>query len=221
MNHLKLQAQKLRDAGYSYNMINSKLGVSKSTLSNWFRDRQFIPNREVLKRIQYGPIKSAERSHNRKVKEIEELLKVGSQEVGNLTKRDLWFLGLGVYIGEGTKSYDNIRVINADPLVIKLALKWFRDIIGLSDKNITIRLHLYPDNNPNVCMNFWQNITKLPRTNFQKNQVDRRGNKSVTKNRKLPFGTAHIIIKANGEPQYGVKLFRRIKGWIHGALSQV
>ncbi len=221
MNKGKLQAQNLRDIGYSYNMIQAKLGISKSTLSNWFRDRPFTPNHEVLNRIQYGPIKSAERSHNQKVKEIEELLKVGVKEIGSLTKRDLWLLGLGVYIGEGTKSYDSIRLANADPMVIKLAIKWFKNIIGISNKNISIRLHLYPDNNEQVCVKYWQSVTGLPLDSFYKVYIDRRENKIKVKRKKLPFGTAHITIRANGNKDYGVRLSRRMMGWMQGVLSQV
>ena len=201
-------------------MISAKLGVSKSTLSNWFRDRTFTPNVEVLDRIYHGPIKSAERSHNRKVKEINELLKAGAKELGSLSKRDLWLLGLGVYIGEGTKDHDIIRVINADPAVIRLSIRWFKEVVGLPEDNFAIRLHLYPDNNIQESIRFWQKETGLLHTNFQKVQIDHRENKKFLKRKKLPFGTAHITIKANGNPVFGVKLFRRIKGWMHGALSQ-
>lgn len=221
MNKGKLHAQNLRDAGYSYNMIQEKLGISKSTLSNWFRDRPFTPNRQVLNRIQYGPIKSAEKSHNKKVTEIEELLKIGVSEVGKLTKRDLWLLGLGIYIGEGTKSFDNVRLANADPMVIKVAIRWFKEVIGLSNKNISIRLHLYPDTKEQVCVKYWQNITKLPKQSFYKSHIDNREGKSKVKRNKLPFGTAHIIIRANGNKDYGVRLSRLIKGWIQGVVFQV
>ena len=124
MNNLRKHAQTLRDMGYSYNMINLKLGIAKSTLSNWFKDKPFIPNKDVLQRIQYGPIKAAERSHNKKVAEINNLLNIGIKEVGTLNRRDLWLLGIGLYIGEGTKTYENVRIINSDPAVIKLAVKW-------------------------------------------------------------------------------------------------
>lgn len=221
MNRLRIKAEKLRDNGYSYNMIAVELGIAKSTLSNWFSDKPFVPNREVLKRIQYGPIKSAERAHNKKVREIETLLKVGAKELGSLNKRDLWLLGLGVYIGEGSKTHDNVRIINADPMVIKLSLKWFRDIIGLSNDNISIRLHLYPDNNQRACVKFWKQATLLPVKNFEKIQIDRRLGKANIRKNKLPFGTAHISIRARGNNIFGVKLSRRIKGWMHGAFSQI
>jgi len=202
-------------------MIATKLGIAKSTLSNWFSGRLFRPNQKVLKRIQYGPIKSAERAHNKKVKEIETLLKVGAEELGSLSKRDLWLLGLGVYIGEGSKTHDMIRIANADPIVIKLAIKWFKEVVGVTDGNIGIRLHLYPDNIEKDCIKYWQGVTQLSTKNFYKVYIDRRNDKIGLKKNKLPFGTAHLIIKASGNSAFGVKLSRRIKGWMHGAFSQI
>ncbi|MDP1689093.1 MAG: hypothetical protein Q8L47_03100, partial [bacterium] len=201
-------------------MISNKLDISKSTLSNWFRDRKFVPNQKVLNRIQYGPLKVATQNHNRKVEEIKKLNEIGSKEIGALSHRDLWLLGLGLYIGEGSKSHEHIRIINSDPDVIKLSIKWFKEICNSSDENITIMIHLYPDNNIQKSLKFWRSVTGLPKTNFRKTQVDRRENKSQIKKGKLPHGTAHITIVSNGDPEKGVRLYRRIGGWMMGALSQ-
>ncbi len=217
---LRTEAEKLRDAGHSYNMIHEKLRISKSTLSEWFKNRPFTPNKAVLRRIQYGPIKSAEKSHNKKVAEVIALGQKGAKEIGILSNRDLQMLGLGLYIGEGSKTHEIVRIINADPNVIRLAIKWFKETLGLADDNITIALHLYPDNNAQECLAFWQKTTKLPPKNFRKTQVDRRQNKSPIKRAKLPYGTAHITIISKGNPDNGVRLHRRLTGWIHGALSQ-
>ena len=216
---MKEKAQTLRDRGYSYNMIYAKLGVSKSTLSNWFRDRPFTPNKEVLRRTQYASIKSAEKSHNKKVAEIHKLLTVGVKEIGALNKRDLWLLGVGLYLGEGTKTYENVRIINSDPKIIKLSIKWFKEICGVSDNNITVTLHVYPDNSVKECIEFWMKITGLPSKNFKKTQIDIRKDKSIIRKKKLLFGTAHINIICNGNPNYGVRLHRRIMGWISGVLG--
>lgn len=216
----RMRAQKMRDAGFSYNMIHDTLGVAKSTLSTWFKNRPFTPNRKVLRRIQYGPIKSAEQRHNEKVAAIQRLGAEGAREIGKLTRRDLWLVGLGLYIGEGSKSYETIRIINSDPGVIKLALKWFRETCGVENKNVSIAIHLYPDNNVGQCLRYWSKITKLPLKNFGKTQIDTRMNKSTLKRRKLPYGTAHITILRRDNPELGVRLYRRLGGWITGVLSQ-
>jgi hypothetical protein len=220
-NRQKEKAFELRKNGFSYNMITSELSVAKSTLSAWFKNEPFSPNKEVLKRIQYGPMKSAEKRHNKKVLEIETLKQKGKEEIGNLSKRDLWFLGLGLYIGEGSKTYETVRIINSDPTVIKLALKWFREVCNLDEENITIAIHLYPDNNKQKCLKFWSKTTDLPLKNFRKTQIDTRENKSNLKKRKLPYGTAHITIVSKGVAEKGVKLHRKISGWMYGALSQM
>ena len=221
MNTLRREAEQLRDQGYSYNMISEKLGVAKSTMSYWFRDRPFIPNRQVIERIKYGPIKSGALKHNRRVKEIEKLKNMGIREVGKLSDRDLWMVGLGLYIGEGSKTTEAVRIINSDPAVITIGIRWLKEICGLSDDNLAIILHIYPDTDEVECLSFWQKVTGLSRGNFRKSVVDRRLNKKLSNKHKLPYGTAHMYVVSNGDPSKGVALFRRINGWIFGALNQV
>lgn len=221
MHKLRDEAEKLRDQGYSYALINQKLGISKGTLSYWFKDKPFTPNEEVNDRIKSGPLKVGIKSHNRRVKEINELKDTGAQEVGKLTKRDLWMLGLGLYIGEGSKTVETIRIINSDPKVIATSIRWLKEVCGLANENITIALHIYPDNNEAECKKYWQKVTGLPENNFRKTQVDRRINKKHTKRGKLPYGTAHLTVISNGDPNKGVRLYRKVNGWITGALQQI
>ena len=47
-------------------------------------------------------------------------------------------LGLGLYIGEGGKTDGLIRIINSDPKVIKLAIKWFKFSFGIKTENIKV-----------------------------------------------------------------------------------
>ena len=220
INLYKKAAFELRSKGYSYNLIHQKLGISKSTLSDWFKELPYTPNSAVLKRIKFGPIKSAEKSHNQKVQNVIATREIGAKEIGQLSKRDLWMLGLGLYIGEGTKSYEITRIINSNPEVIKLAISWFINTCSLDIKNITIALHIYPDNDESDCIEFWQKQTGLPRANFRKTQIDLRKDKKAIKKQKLPYGTAHITIVSNGDPEKGVKLHRRIEGWMLGSLKQ-
>ena len=201
-------------------MIHEAIGVSKSTMSSWFKDKSFTPNYEAVKRTQYGPLKSGQESHNKRVKEIERLRKKGIEELGLVSKRDLWLLGLGLYIGEGGKTIESVRLVNSDPVVITLAIKWLREICGLSIDNLVISLHLYPDTDEKKAIAYWQLVTGLSRNNFLKSSVDGRMDKKVNKKGKLPHGTVHLRVRSNQDPEKGVKLFRRIEGWVAGALSQ-
>jgi len=220
MNERKEKAIKLRKKGYSYNMISEKLEISKSTLGCWFKEMPFTPNKYVIERIKKGPFKSGQIKHNQRVENIAEIKRLAREELGTITKRDLWILGLGLYIGEGSKAYETVQIINSDPGIIKLAIKWFKDICGLTDDHITIVMHLYPDNDERKCIDYWRKITRLPAKQFRKTQIDKRINKSNNKKRKLPYGTVLLSIISNGNPNFGVNLHRRIIGWIENCLNQ-
>lgn len=131
--HSKEKAIKLRKAGWSYNIIQERLGVSKSTLSNWLKWLAYVPNDEVRKRIKEGPLKSVIARSERKVRSIRDTKFATAKELGKLTNRDLWMMGLGLYMGEGSKTHENIRVINSDPNIIKVAISWFRYSCGILD----------------------------------------------------------------------------------------
>lgn len=221
MNELRAKAEKMRDAGYSYRMISEALGVAKSTMNYWFKDRPFTPNDEVLKRIKAGPLKSGIIKHQKRLEETSSLKAAGIAEVGELSKRDLWMLGLGLYIGEGAKTIEAIRISNSDPAVLTVAIKWLRECCGLSDENFSIRLHLYPDNNVEDSILYWQAVTRLPRERFLKVHIDRRESKKQSNRGKLPYGTAHLSVVSRGDPNKGVRLYRKLCGWMAGALGQI
>lgn len=219
--NIKEKAIALRKKGYSYGMILDEIDVSKSTLSSWFKDIPFIPNKEFITRVKRGFFKSGQIRHNQRVASIKKIKSLAKVELGKISERDLWMLGIGLYIGEGSKAYEMIRVINSDPKVIKLAIKWFINICDLKIENVGITLHLYPDNDIKKCVQYWSKATNIPEQQFRKTQVDRRINKSIKKNRMLPYGTAHVSIVSNGNSDFGVNLHRRIMGWIENSLRQI
>jgi len=218
---LKEKAVNYRKQGYSYNMISQELGLAKSTLSDWLRKVPYNPSEEVKRRIKLGHIKTAQFRHNQRVTDIEIMKKLAKKELGILTKRDLWLLGIGLYLGEGSKLYERIRIINSDPEIIKLAVKWFREICNLKNENLIPTVHLYPDNNVKETINYWSKIMSIPQEQFAKTQIDRRNNKSSKKKRKLPYGTLHLQIKSCNKKEFGRHLHRRIMGWIESCLNQI
>ena len=212
----KQRAVELRRKGMSYGLISAQLGVSKSTLSNWLKDLPYTPNKQVLDRISRGQGTYGLRRRQMRIDEISKLKAQGISEVGKVSKRDLWMIGLGLWIGEGSKTMEQIRLVNSDPRVVCLFISWLREICELQDENITIAIHLYPDSDELSSMKYWMNITKLPKKQFRKTQIDRRLDKKQSKIGKTPHGTLHITVASNRNPEKGVKLYRRMMGWISG-----
>lgn len=220
VNSLKQDAINLRNQGYSYNLIKAKLGVPKSTLSNWLVEIPFQPNQEVITRIRDANMTLVRKKLKDKFDTWDRIKIEAAKEVGSVEKRDLFMLGLGVYIGEGSKGFGNVKIINSDPQIINLAIRWFNQICNVPLDNFTLAIHLYPDNDVDETLKFWSNITGVPLSQFHKVQIDRRINKSKLRKKKLPYGTAHLAVKANGNPLYGVQLSRRILAWIDCATKE-
>ncbi len=218
---LKEQAIYYRKKGYSYNMIRGKIGVNKSTLSNWLAKIPFSPNKELIKRIGLAKLKSASFKHRQKINEIEEMRILAKKELGQMTKRDLWFLGIGLYLGEGSKAYEQTRFSNSNPEMIKIAIKWFREICKLKDENFSPAIHCYPDNDIEDTLNYWSKVTGIHKKQFAPIYIDRRTNKLTVKKKTLPYGTMHLCIRSYGKKEFGRRLHRRIMGWIKSSLDQI
>lgn len=221
MNLLKEKAIKLRAAGYSYRMIGERLDVSKSTLSNWLTNIPFEPNAEVIQKVGHARLKSALWKQKQKFESMKKAKEDAVKDIGTLSKRDLFLLGIGLYLGEGEKAFPNVRIVNSDPGIVRLAVRWLRDACGAEKENLKPSVHIYPDNDIPHVLKFWSRVTGIPVSRFGKTIIDQRKNKSALKKRKLPYGTLHLRIVSNRVPRLGVYLHRKILAWIEKCIEQV
>jgi len=200
----------LRKGGYSYSDIQKMTGVSKSTLSGWLSGLEYRPNKIVQDRMIKARYFSSLAKTRIKNESILRANKEAKDEIGNYSDRELLFVGLGVYMGEGTKTKGVVRIINSDPKIIRLMISWFRDVFGIKINNLRLRMHIYPDINESVAMKYWSAQTGLKKEQFMKTQVDFRANKSLKNKGRLPYGTVQLSIKADGNKDWGVFLSRKI-----------
>jgi hypothetical protein len=215
----KNEAIKLRKEGFSYADISSKLKIAKSTLSDWLKEVVFIPNDLVIKRVE---------ENNRKISQIKRVDKMNSvlkadqyakESIGVLSERDIFILGLGIYIGEGSKTGDCIRIANSDPRIIRFTMKWFKICFGLSDSNFKVRIHMYPDNNEDDVIEFWMKMLNIKKEAFYRSLFDNRLNKKRKNKNILPYGTAHLSIVSDGNKDIGTLLHRKILASIDSVLK--
>ena len=202
-------------------MISQRLGVGKGTLSAWLREVPYTPNQAVIARIRAGPAKAAVMKQRVRFQQILALKAQGQKEIGQLSERDLLLLGLGLYMGEGSKLYEEVRIVNSDPQIIRVAMQWLRRSCGIPRRNFVVAVHVYPDSSPGASVRYWARITGVPRGQFERVQVDRRLDKSNRKRRRLPYGTAHVKVYSRGDHRFGVALHRRIIGWIEAAYKNL
>jgi len=129
-------------------------------------------------------------------------------------------LGIGLYLGEGSKVFETVTISNSDPKVIKLAIAWLYKACGVRKRNLHLRVHLYPDNNVENVLAFWSGETQIPLSQFGKTIIDIRKNKLKQNRRKLPYGTVHLKIRSGGVKDLGIYLHRKIMAWIDNCFKQ-
>ena len=213
------QVFSLRQQGYSYNIISARTGISKGTLSDWLSEVEYIPNAEVLGRIGRARTAAVVAQRQKKLQSIEKAHRMAIGDIGSVSKRDLLMVGLGVYIGEGSKTGGITRIVNSNPLIIRLTLRWLKEVFGVPSKSFKVRINLYPDNNIKETLRHWSKQLNIPLEQFQETYVDTRTGKKMFKKGKLPYGTAHVTVQSMGRPEHGVFLQRRINAWIEKVMK--
>ena len=141
----KTKAIHLRKLGKSYSEIGKKISVSKSTLSLWLRDIDLTDIQlKRLKGRQKSGLSGGKANHEKRIQKTKKIIEESRKEAKNLLKKPLFLLGLMLYWAEGDKSEERERVkfSNSDPLMIKLMIKWFRDICKIPEKKLKIALHI-------------------------------------------------------------------------------
>ena len=168
-------AIKLRKQGKTYGQIKKKLGISKSTLSDWLS--KYPLSQEQLNFLKQN------RKYNRQVA-IEKtiIVKQKKREVRiqstyreqqkywvSLSQRELELAGIFLYWGEGNKRLDgSVFLNNTDPKVMKFALYWYINGLKIPKEKIKVALHLYNDMNVEDEITFWSKILNMPLSQFRK-----------------------------------------------------
>lgn len=111
------------------------------------------------------------------------------------TRKDieLFNLGVGLFLGEGTKK-NKFKVVlaNSDPKISKLFLKFLRKICKINEKKIKAALNIFDDINVKMAINFWSGATGIPISRFGKTMV--RKSKGGTYKNKSQHGTLTLYV---------------------------
>lgn len=231
MNYLKDKAIKLRLRGKSYTEITRLIGVPKSTLSGWFKDL-LLPS-EISKIIeeQSKVARSASLIKRNKLQTInaqERALKLRSANaklIGSISARELLLIGASLYWGEGHKKLKQhagrqltahqVSFLNADPLMIKIFIKFLKEILKISEKNIKLTIRLYPNIKETKAKSFWKEVTGLSSEHFHQTLYLVSGaSKGKRPRNTLPYGTLQVSV-------YSTENFYQIMGFIEGIKKNV
>ena len=209
------KARELRHHGLSVGHIAELIRCSKSSVSKWVRDISLTTEQiEKLKSNQdKGRAKAA--SHPNSAKQVwqrirDNIIESSANEISlNCNSYTLKIAGSMLYWAEGYKSSRNmISFTNSDPVMIRLMMKFFREICKVPEPKFRGCVHIHPHLDGGKAMRFWSKEAGIPLKQFHKLQT---AVSKASKNKKdtLPLGTFKIIIS-------DVRLQSKVKGWIKG-----
>lgn len=170
------KAIELRKKGKTYREIRLKLGIAKSSLSEWLRD---IPLSESqVKRIKGIRRRAVEKYRQtmrlKREKRYEEYYHVQKKKWFPFTKREEFLAGLFLYWGEGNKvSRCTVSINNTDPAIVKYGLYWMVKCLEVSKKKVRVQVHLYSDMNVKREIRFWSKELGLGASHFCKPYIKR------------------------------------------------
>ena len=219
-------AIKLRKSGLSYKQISDKTSIPKSTLSYWLRDIKLSKEatNKIKARIHKTSIEALIKRNKQQTvlakQKAGKIKKRAKKETSKLMSNKLFIIGVSLYWGEGYKKgaygskWKSVDFANSDPEMIQVILKFFEEICNVKKEKIKIQIIAHKNINPKEALNFWSQLTKIPKKQFFKISKPTKYTNAKRINNNLPYGTVHIRIN-------DVKLFFRIIGWIEGLKENI
>jgi transcriptional regulator with XRE-family HTH domain len=207
------QARALRRQGKTYDEIVSALGVSKSSVSLWVRDLPKPPpgpeHTRMMAEARWGPYRRKRDISRQRTK------LAAAQEVGRMTDRELFLVGVGLYWAEGTKAKpprrcERVTFINSDPDMITLYLAWL-DLLGVERGRLRFAVSIHESADVPAAESSWADHVGATRDMFNKTSLKKHNPRTVRKNVGAGYRGCLVVSVRNG-----ADLYRRIEGWWYG-----
>lgn len=197
----KEQAILLRKKGMSIGEIAQALFVSKSTVSGWCRDISLSD--EAISRIAKkgkqksveGLMRYSESVRQKRIKNTQVSMFVGAKRLGELSDRDIYCIGLGLYWGEGYKTgSQEFGFTNSDPQMVTFYIRWLKVVFNIKKEDLILRVSINQLHEHRIeeVEKFWSGHIDVPRCQFTKSSFVKTASKKVYKNQSSHMGTLRI-----------------------------
>ncbi|MEK7603738.1 MAG: hypothetical protein AAB461_01295 [Patescibacteria group bacterium] len=210
----------MRRRGFSYSEIINQLHVPKSTLSYWLKNLKLTPEEikklddKYVERARAGALKKISRTSGL----IERIKNSSSQDIKEISKKELWLMGIMLYWKNGNNNdlRKGVHFSSSDPHMIKLFLKWLKETGGIKEEEIKFEIFLKNNRRDKndfkeKAANYWSEVSGFPKTNFQKNYFQKTN--TGIRNRKQSgseYGFLRVKVMKSS------MLARQIAGWVEG-----
>lgn len=214
---LRARAVELRLEGRSYREISAVVPVSKSTLSLWLRDVPLTDahRASLARRSEEGVRSRAEAIRAGRIRRTELLESSAAAEIGPVTDRELFLLGITAYWCEGSKAKPwqpsrQVTFTNSDVSLVVLFLRWL-ELLGHDRSELEYRLSIHESADVGEATATWSEVVGVPAASFKPPSLKRHNPTTVRQN----TGESYIgclIVRV----RRSTDLNRRIAGWWQG-----
>ncbi|MFJ4873690.1 hypothetical protein ACIP93_00485 [Streptomyces sp. NPDC088745] len=215
---LRERARELRLEGMTYDEIQVELGCSKSSISLWVRDLPKPDRGTPSERARLAGQKRWE--HENAVREAERARtkQAARDEIGTLTDRELFLLGVGLYWSEGTKDKpyarrETVAFINSDPGMIRVYLAWLA-LLGIASERIQYRVMIHELADVSAAERYWADLAGVEVSALARTTLKKHNPKTVRKNVGDDYRGCLVVRVAKG-----AQLYQRIEGWWAGIIA--
>lgn len=231
VNDIRKKALELRVNGYSYNEINQKLRVAKSTLYSWLYD-VVLPSNAITRlqsRVAQGTLNGlVTRNKMQTVLAKERARKIREESrvrIGEIKDSDLLLIGAVLYWAEGYKRLKIVRgrevtshvvsLTNSDPSMVKAFIIFLKQALKIPSARIFISMRLFEHIGEKQAIHYWMRVTGLSRSQFTKPTYPiSRSSQGKRPFNRLPYGTVQVIVS-------DTQIFYRIMGFIEGVKERL
>ncbi len=184
--HKQDEARRLRAEAWTLDEIASALGCAKSSASLWTRGVEFDPK----PRNRGNNVTKPHHLHLKKLAQIEECKAWANEALGNVSDRDLFMAGIGLYAGDGAKTGAEVRFANSNPGLVALHCRWFRTFFEVDESKMRFQLYLHEGLDLDAANEHWVGVTGIPSEQFYKPY--RAKADAFIRRTKHEFGCAHV-----------------------------
>ena len=204
--NLKNTAIGLRKQGLSYSEIKAQIPVSKSTLTVWFKGLKLAPihRSRLNKKRSEAAKRGSQKKSARILQAVEEIQKNSRKEIGKISRRELWLLGVMLYWKNGNKKdlKKGVSFSTSDPDLARFFLRWLKDIGDLKKEEICFDIFTDKESrSKDEVISYWSEITGFSEECFSHVYLYKK---------KAKTSILRIRVRASS------MLARQIGGWISG-----
>ncbi len=194
----KQKAITLRQEGRSIKDIARIVGVSKASVSVWVRNIVLSKKQLSVLKTNGLSLEIIEKRRRRRLENEQEkrdvISTLAQKDIKNISEHDLRLIGLCLYWGEGGKTHKGAaRISNSDPAVIKVMMRFFREICMVEEKKFRGHIHIHSHLDMDKAEKYWSSVSGVPISQFFKTYTKP---SIASKNKKdsLPYGTFDIYV---------------------------